>query len=137
MRKHIQSGAAAIELALLLPLIVLMIDGVAEFGILIHNQSVLISASSLAARAGSAGGASKLSTAQVRQLAQDYCISNLMMVAQNTLVTTTIEQSTTPYFQLPIKVTVQYTYQGLMIGGFLSVFQARPVMYANTVMYNE
>jgi Flp pilus assembly protein TadG len=132
-----QSGAAAMELALLLPFLLLMVDGVVEFGILLHNQSVLITGSSMAARAGSAAGINKLTTSQITKLAQDYCNANLMMLASNSTVVTTVVQSPEPSFQLPLRVTVQYTYQGMLIGGFLSAFQNRPVMFATSVMYNE
>ena len=73
MLKHVlcntQRGASAIEMALLLPLLVLMLDGVLELGLMLHNQSVLTSASSIAARAGITNSAPKLSATQITAIA--------------------------------------------------------------------
>ena len=125
------------ELALLLPWLLLLADGVAELGLLIYNQSVLISASSMAARAGIASGTGKLSTQEVGHLALDYANDHLKLVANNTSASTQVVQATAPMFQQPLSVTVQYTYQGLLLGGFLSVLKLQPVMHASCVMYNE
>lgn len=115
----------------------LMVDGVAEFGVLMYNQSVLTSASSMASRAGIGGGASKLSPAAIGQLALDYCNASLLLAATSTAPSVEVVQASEPSFQLPLQVTVRYTYQGLLIGGFLAALQARPAMQASTVMYNE
>jgi Flp pilus assembly protein TadG len=125
------------ELALLLPWLLLMIDGVAELGVLMYNQSVLTSASSMAARAGIGGGGSKLSPAAIGQLALNYCNANLLLAASSTIPSVEVVQAGEPSFQLPLQVTVRYTYQGLLIGGFLAALQTRPAMQASTVMYNE
>ena len=64
-----QRGSAAVEMALLLPILILMIDGVLEFGLILHNESVLSSASSVAARAGIAKGSPKLEPIEIAQIA--------------------------------------------------------------------
>lgn len=135
--RRFQLGSAAIEFALLLPWLILMIDGIAEFGVLIYNQSVLISASGMAARAGMAGGPSKLSALAISQLAQNYCVANLKLIAKDSVPSSQVVQAAEPVFQLPLQVSAQYQYQGLLIGGLLSVLQMQPVMHATSVMYNE
>ena len=135
--RQLQLGSAAIEFALLLPWLILMIDGVAEFGVLIYNQSVLVSATGMAARAGMAAGSTKLSALAISQLAQDYCVANLKLIAKDSVPSSQVVQAAEPVFQLPLQVSVQYTYQGLLIGGVLSALQMQPVMHATSVMYNE
>ena len=95
-----QRGSAAVEMALLLPILILMIDGVIEFGLILHNESVLASASSVAARAGIAQGNPKLEPSKIAQIAIDYCQSNLISIT-NTSVIPTVEvvQATDPMFQ--------------------------------------
>ena len=132
-----QTGSAAIEFALLLPLLILMTDGVAEFGVLMYNQSVLISATGIAARAGMAGGSAKLSPLAISQLAQAYCVANLKLIANDILPSSQVVQAAEPVFQQPLQVSAQYNYQGLLIGSFLSALQMQPVMHATSVMYNE
>jgi len=47
-----QKGAAAVEFALLLPVLVLITFGIIEFGLLMYNQQILTNASREGARAG-------------------------------------------------------------------------------------
>ncbi len=132
-----QRGSAAIEMALLLPILILMVVGVVEFGLLMHNQSVVTSASSVAARAGMAQGSPKLSNTQIAKIASDYCTGNLMAFSSAPNVSVDVLQASEPVFQKPLQVTVQFTYQGLLVGTFLSALQMNPQLIATTVMYNE
>ena len=133
-----QRGSAAVEMALLLPILILMIDGVIEFGLILHNESVLASASSVAARAGIAQGNPKLEPSEIAQIAIDYCQSNLISIT-NTSVIPTVEvvQATDPMFQKPLHVTVHFSYHGLLVGSVLSALQINPELSATSVMYNE
>ena len=133
----IQRGSAAIEMALLLPILILMVVGVVEFGLLMHNQSVVTSASSVAARAGMAQGTPKLTHTQIAKIASDYCTGNLMAFSNAPNVSVDVLQASDPVFQKPLQVTVQFTYQGLLVGTFLSALQMNPQLIATTVMYNE
>jgi hypothetical protein len=47
-----QKGAAAVEFAVVLPLLVLLLFGSIEFGLLLYNQEVITNASREGARAG-------------------------------------------------------------------------------------
>jgi hypothetical protein len=47
-----EKGVAALEFAIVLPVLVLLILGICQFGILFYNQQVIINASREAARAG-------------------------------------------------------------------------------------
>ena len=137
MKRKFARGAAAIEMALMLPWLILMIDGVVEFGVLMYNQSVLLSATQSAARAGIAGGSAKLSQLEVGQMAEINANARVILIALNTVATAHVVQAAEPSFQLPLSVTLQYSYQGLLIGGFLSALQLQPTMNATVVMYNE
>jgi Flp pilus assembly protein TadG len=127
-----QRGASAVEFALLLPLLVLMLDGVLEFGLILHNQSVLTSASYVAARAGIAQDSPKLSATQITAVATNYCTGRLVSWGTDSAPTVTVVQSGLPSYPNPLQVTVHYTVKGLL--GFV---QANPVLTASTVMYNE
>lgn len=134
----IQSGSAAIEMALLLPILILMIDGVLEFGLILHNQSVLASASSVATRAGIARGSPKLEPLEIAQLAIDYCQNNLISMTKTSVIPTVeVVQATDPMFQKPLQVTVHFSYQGLLVGSALSALKINPELSATSVMYNE
>jgi len=105
--------------------------------VLIYNQSVLVSAGHLAARKGVSGGINKPTSAEVAQLAIDDATKHLMLIANGTVVSAQVVQATPPVFQLPLRVTVQYTYQGFLLGGLFSALQLQPTLQSTAVMYNE
>jgi diguanylate cyclase (GGDEF)-like protein len=135
--RNMQRGAAAVEMAILLPLLMLMADGVLEFGLMLYDQSVLVSATGLAARAGIAQGPNKLDTSQISALASSYCQDKLISPMVTTQALITVVQSNPPTFQTPLQVTAQYNFKGLLIGGVMRAIQTNPQLSATTVMYNE
>jgi Flp pilus assembly protein TadG len=69
-----QRGASAVEFAILLPLLALLIFGVIEFGILFYNQQVLTNASREGARAAIVGTClNRLDDSRIAQIVNDYC----------------------------------------------------------------
>jgi len=79
-----QHGAAAVEFALLLPFLAVLVFGIIEFGLLLYNQQVITNASREGARAAIVGHCpgvagmdeSKIrkTDAQISQIVTDYCI---------------------------------------------------------------
>jgi Flp pilus assembly protein TadG len=69
-----QKGGASVEFAIVLPLLMLLICGTIEFGVLFYNKQVVINASREAVRAGIAGA----NNATIQQIASDYCGSRLI-----------------------------------------------------------
>jgi Flp pilus assembly protein TadG len=132
-----QRGVASVELALMLPMLLLMIDGVLELGLMFHNQSVLISATHMAARAGITAGAAKLNTTQIAAIASSYCNQNLISPGPAQVPVITVVQASVPTYPAPLKVSVQYPFNGLLVGGLMGIFQSAPVQSASTLMYNE
>jgi Flp pilus assembly protein TadG len=75
MKLKNQKGAAAVEFAIVLPFLVLLVFGMIEFGILYYNQQVITNASREGARAGLVGDCNKrLDDTQISQIVTDYCI---------------------------------------------------------------
>lgn len=132
-----QCGLASIELAVMLPLLILMIDFVIEIGIVMHNQSVLSSSTSLAARSGIAATEPKKTTSEIAMIASNYCNQNLISIATDAQPLILVSQANSPYFQKPLRVSASYTFQGLLTTGFLSVMNTNVQMESTTVMYNE
>jgi Flp pilus assembly protein TadG len=132
-----QQGASAVEMALLIPLLLLMLDGVIEFGFILHDQSVLDSATSVAARAGISAGTAKLSTAQIAAIARGYCNDGLLTLYATTPPAIMVVQASNPVYPMPLSVTARYTFRGFVVGGLMAALQSDPVLSATTVMYNE
>jgi len=70
-----QNGASAVEFAILLPFLVLLVFGIIEFGLLLYNQQVITNASREGARAAIVGHcADRLTDAKIGEIVTDYCI---------------------------------------------------------------
>ena len=136
-RARAQRGAAAVEMALMLPVLLLMVDGVLEFGLMMHNQSVLVSATHIAARAGIPAGPAKLTVAQIAEMARSYCTLHLISPGSAQTAVITVDQASVATYPAPLRVSVQYPFNGLLIGGLWGAFQSAPLLTASTVMYNE
>jgi Flp pilus assembly protein TadG len=77
MLRHNQKGAALIEFAIILPLLLLLVFGTIEFGVLLYNKQVITNASREGARAA-INTSPKLSPAQVVAVVQKYCDQKLI-----------------------------------------------------------
>ena len=69
-----ERGAALVELAIVLPLLLLILVGIIEFGLLFYNQQVLTNSSREGARAGIA----HLSESDIKDIAVKYCNDRLI-----------------------------------------------------------
>ena len=73
-----QHGASAVEFAILLPFLVLLVFGLIDFGFLMYNQQVLTNASREGARAAIVGTCTyrlaNTTDEQISQIVIDYCI---------------------------------------------------------------
>ena len=69
-----QKGAAAVEFGIILPLLVLLVFGTIEFGVMFYNKQVLTNATREGARAGITG---MIDDADVQQIVRDYCNGKL------------------------------------------------------------
>jgi len=68
-----QKGAAAVEFAIVLPLLVLLMGGIIEFGIILYDQQVLNNATREGVRAAINTIPSSLTVDQVKEIVVDYC----------------------------------------------------------------
>jgi len=74
-----QRGAAAVELAIILPCLVVLVFGMIEFGIMFYDKAVLTNASREGARAGITG----LGDPEIKQIVLNYCNVNLVNLGGN------------------------------------------------------
>lgn len=150
---RLQTGIAAVEFALILPVLLVILFGIINFGIYMYDKAVITNASREGARAGiisvvsgkGLGGSecaeinagnSGISTAQC--VVNNYVANNLVTFGTPTLTVTASHSGTgcsiTP---LPVgsnscKLTVNVTYAFDGIGFLDLVF---PTIAATTVMY--
>jgi Flp pilus assembly protein TadG len=75
MLRHNQKGVALIEFAIVLPLLLLLVFGAIEFGLLLYNKQVITNASREGARAGITpiDAAGNVNQALIKKTVKDYC----------------------------------------------------------------
>ncbi|OLL32206.1 pilus assembly protein TadE [Burkholderia sp. SRS-W-2-2016] len=131
-----QRGVAAVEFAIVLPILLLVLFAIVELGIALYDKAVITNASREGARAGVVLKSPKPTSTEVQTVVTNYTSSYLLTFGtQNTpVVTTTGAQGT---FGQPLSVTVSYRYTGLGLGRALSAFTGPVTLSATTVMNNE
>jgi len=118
-----QNGAAIVEFAIVLPLLVLMVIGICEFGLLWYNSQVIVNASREGARAGitrEADAQDITTNAGIKWIVDTYCANRLVTFGGTGLPSTTfpngddnMNNSTKP-FGVDFSVQVAYTYNFLV-----------------------
>jgi Flp pilus assembly protein TadG len=73
-----QKGVAAIEFAIVLPVLALLLFGTIEFGLLLYNQQVITNASREGARAGIVLRTPRLSDDEIGNIISSYCGNRLI-----------------------------------------------------------
>jgi Flp pilus assembly pilin Flp len=68
-----QRGAAAVEFAIILPLLVVFVFGIIEFGLVLYDKAVVTNASREAARAGILYHEPRITEDEMRTVALNYC----------------------------------------------------------------
>ena len=74
-----QNGAAMVEFAFVLPLLLILVCGVIEFGVMFYDKAVITNASREGARAGITG----LGDPEIKQIVLNYCNVNLINLDGN------------------------------------------------------
>ena len=136
LNQHIgQNGAAAVEFAIVLPLLLILVFGIVEFSILFYNKAMITNASREGARAGivltetydADGNAVNETYDDIASVAIDkveaYCKDYLITFGDvNTEPTVTVTPTGTgePAAGDSLTVKVEYDYKFLFLPNFIS-----------------
>ncbi|MEY4733975.1 MAG: hypothetical protein RLZZ464_2041 [Pseudomonadota bacterium] len=134
---HEQRGAAAVEFALILPILLMVLLGIIEMSLALYDKAILTNASREGARAGIVLSSPKMSDAQISAVVLNYTNGALISLGTTTAPTVTVVQSNPASFPNPLRVTVSYTYKGLGVGTLLGALGAPIVLTGSTSMVNE
>jgi len=107
-----QKGAAAVEFAIILPLLVTLVFGIIDVGLLLYNKQVITNASREGARAGIAR-----STISVTNVVNNYCTGRLFLNGSSPPITNVTGGGA---FQNDLTVTVTYDHN-LMFAGIIGL----------------
>ncbi len=102
-------GAAALEFAIILPLLVILVFGIIDFGLLLYNKQVITNASREGARAGIAR-----SPVSIEDVVANYCRNRLFPDGSMPSAVTVSGRNGT--FQSDLTVTVTYVHHFMFAG---------------------
>ncbi|MBI5441579.1 MAG: pilus assembly protein [Deltaproteobacteria bacterium] len=120
-----EKGAALVEFGLVLPLLLLILLGTIEFGLLLYNRQVLTNAAREGARFGIVAATPRVPAADIRDQVSAYCSDFLVSFAQPVptpaTTVTALDDETgaeitigTAQFGDDLRVIVQYPYRFLV-----------------------
>ncbi len=138
-----------VEFAFVLPLLLVLIFGIIEFGLYLYNQQVITNASREGARAGivqqnprlpdTGGSGCTTPPSSIDQVVQCYCATNLVSLGSGSSGPTTVVTGYSPNapFGTLLTVTVNYTYSFWVIPNFIPGIASLRAMQASAVMKYE
>ncbi|WP_232438379.1 TadE/TadG family type IV pilus assembly protein [Burkholderia ubonensis] len=139
MRSRKERGAAAVEFALVLPLLLTVTFGAIEFGIAIYDKAVVTNASREAARYGVVLASPKYTAAQIQQVAASYCSTYMISFGGSNACSSSNVAVTGAQGSLgtPLSVTISYKFVPLALGKLISPLTGPLTISATTTMNNE
>ncbi len=129
-----QRGTATVEFGLLLPVLILIVSGIIEFGVALYDKAVITNASREGARAGIVLRVPAVSPAEITTRVTNYTGNTLLTLGAPSVVTVEFPVQANPAH---LAVRVNYTFNGLALGRLLSAIQAPLVLTSTTVMVRE
>jgi len=134
-------GASAVEFAIILPFLMIILFGIIEFSLALYDKAIVTNASREAARAavvyrwGAAPTLGELQ-AQSEAIVSNYVNNRLVTFGTSNPVTVNVtELGTTP--NRSISVTVSYRYDYLVLPAFISALTGGINLDATTEMRRE
>ena len=147
---RIQSGAAAVEFAVILPLLVVIVFGIIEFSILFYDKAMVTNASREGARVGIVFTVDTWADTEttIRNAVDKYLkdnLGNLFLISLgdpistvNTTITRAVDPLTGNYSPGgTLMVSVTYTYTFMVIPNFIASIINPITLTAQTVMRFE
>lgn len=109
------TGVAAVEFALIAPLLLVILFGIIDFGFMLYDKAMLTNAAREGARAGIVLREPRLTANQVRDIANGYCQSRMLRLAGSDDCSATVTQRGTESLSGELEVSVEYTYDGPIV----------------------
>ena len=128
-----QCGSATVEMAIILPLLLLLVFGTAEFGIALYRQEVLTNASREGARAGIVLSTPAVTTAQIQSAVTNYLTS----AGWNAALATVTATGAGGAFGDDVTVTVTFNTSFSILSALVPGIPATKTLTAQTVMRHE
>ena len=132
-----QRGVAAVEFALILIPLVLLVFGTIEFSTMLYDKAVITNASREGARAGIVYSyPNRIADGEIVNVVNAYCSDHMISLGGNSTVSTTITRSGNGSGD-DLTVTVSYVYQFLILPSFIASLGGNINLEGETVMRLE
>jgi Flp pilus assembly protein TadG len=119
VRLKSQSGASAVEFALILPILLLLVFGIIEMGFVLFDKAMITNASREGARAGILFRVSPVTEQEIVDVVNTYLGNALITFAESANPTVTVSPPN-PGPGDNLKVTVAYTYTSLILPNLIN-----------------
>jgi len=138
-RKRLKScgGASAVEFAVILPLLVLILFGIIEFSLALYDKAMITNASREGARAGIVYRSPSVTDAEIARIVNTYLGNHLITFGSGkpSAMVTVARNGGSPGGELKVKVA--YTYTFLVLPRLSSTLGRGINMAAETAMRME
>ena len=133
MRKLNECGAAAAEFALLLPVLLMILFGIIEFGMIMYGREVVTNASREGARAGIVQRTPPVTAGEITTVATSYLAGTGIALADVVIAVPTFGGAT----GTPVTVTATYNYPWLIpyIPTVLGLPAPLPIAMSTTMLH--
>ena len=129
-------GAAAVELAIILPLLIVLVFGIIEFSIIFYNKAMITNASREGARAGIVFADPRVPDQDIIDVVDNYCGNSLITFGGSTSPQTTVTRvGTNPGDALSVRVLFHYDF--LVLPNFIETLVSGFDLIAVTTMRME
>jgi Flp pilus assembly protein TadG len=128
-------GQTIIEFAFILPLLLIILLGIIEFGVLLYDKAVITNASREGARYGIVLRNPRYTQQQIEDYARDYCKNHLLTFGGTSNPTANATVPVTQAFGDQLTVQVNYTYHYLAIYRFAGYSPTIQLSSTTTMTY--
>ena len=134
---HHQRGAAVVEFALILPILLILLVGTIDASLALYDKAVITNASREGARAGIVARSPSLTDAQIQQIVQNYLQGALVSLGSTSALPAVQIQKGIWNGDPTLQVTVRYTFQGVGLGSLFDSLGKPWVLQSSTLMVYE
>ena len=115
-----EEGQALVEFAIVLPILVILLVGMMEFGLLLYNQHVITNASREGARYGIVARIPRRDVGEIETVVDLYCQDHMVTFGAGTPKTDVVPLDTGgQLFGADLSVTVTFHYDFLVLPNFV------------------
>ena len=146
MKLRSKNGATTVEVALILPVLIMLLFGVIEFGFLFYDKTVITNASREGARTGIISRVPRVTIDEISAVVDNYCKNYLITFsasASDPLIEVSPSDTSSLKFGDNLTVKVTYNYTFLLLPNFITKYFGGPPkpgsvsLAATTVMRME